>query len=135
MMKFILAAILCLIPLMAKADSISIMDSLKSLPLKEGVMYDFKNDRFLNTLSFGIINYNNIGLDVSYIGIDAIGATIEYDMSSLPVQNVPILKYVSYLNVGYSFGYRTMTLSPVSDNPKSDNQFIQGPVVFVKLKF
>lgn len=131
----LLPILMLLIQTPSKADSLSVLDSLKTLPLKEGVMYDIKNHRVLNTLSFGVINYDKVGLDVSYIGLDGIGATIEYDLSGLPVQNIPVLKYVSYLNVGYSVGYRTLALGQVSGNPKSDNQLIQGPVVFVKFNF
>lgn len=134
--KMILSVLMLLIsPILSKADSISVIDSIKQLPLKEGLTYDFKNDRFLNTLGFGVINYKNIGLDVSYIGVDGLGATLEYNLGGLPVQNVPILKYVSYLNIGYTVGYRTLALADVNDNSKSDNQFIQGPTVFVKFNF
>lgn len=130
-----------LLPLQVRAqetsasNTISVIDQLKSLPLKEGVMYDFKNNRALNTLSLGIINYDSVGLDISYIGMDGLGLTLEYDLSSLPVSNIPILKYLSYLNLGYSVGYRTMAIADVQGNPKSDNQLIQGPVAFLKFKF
>lgn len=98
-------------------------------------MFDFKNGRVLNTLGFGLLNYDKVSLDLAYIGVDGFGATLEYNLSGLPVQNIPILSYVQYLNIGYTVGYRTMALTNVSGNSKSDNQFIQGPTVFVKFKF
>lgn len=98
-------------------------------------MYDIKNHRGLNTLGLGVIGYEGFGLDLTWIGIDGIGATLDYNLGSLPVANVPILKYVKYLNVGYTVGYRTLTLNPVTDNPKSDNQFLQGPTIFCKFSF
>lgn len=147
---FLILSLLLLIPMLAKADSqtlvppnpqpaassqLSIFDALKTLPLKEGVMYDFKNSRVLNTLSLGVVNYAHVGLDLSYIGSDGIGATLEYSLSGLPIANIPILNYLAYLNIGYSVGYRTLALGDVAENPKSDNQFIQGPCVFIKFKF
>lgn len=98
-------------------------------------MWDFKNHRVLNTLGFGVVSYDNFGLDLTYIGSDGFGATIDYNLSGLPVKNIPILSYVQYLNLGYSVGYRTMAVADVTGNPKSDNQFIQGPTVYVKFKF
>lgn len=98
-------------------------------------MWDFKNHRGLNTLGFGVINYKNVALDLTWIGVDGIGATLDYNLSALPVKNIPVLSYVQYLNIGYSIGYRTLTLTDVSGNPKSDNEFIQGPTVFCKFNF
>lgn len=126
---------LLLLPNLSRAESVSVIDSLKSLPLKEGAMVDFKNHRILNTLGLGLINYENFGLDLSYIGVDGLGVTLEYNLGALPVQNIPIIKYVSYLNIGYTVGYRTMAWADLNDNPKSDNQFIQGPTLFCKINF
>lgn len=138
LLKLILLLAL-LSPALAQAqianDTISILDQLKTLPLKDGVMYDFKNHRVLNTLALGVLGYGPVSLDLSYIGIDGLGVTLDYNLSDLPVKNVPILNYVQYLNIGYTVGYRTLTNDSISDNPKSDNQFIQGPTVFIKFKF
>lgn len=134
-MRYLILALLLMIPNLAKADAISILDQLKTLPLKEGVMYDIKNHRGLNTLGLGVLGYEGVALNLTWIGIDGIGATIDYNLGGLPVANVPVLKYVKYLNLGYTVGYRTLTLNPTTDNPKSDNQFIQGPTVFVKVSF
>lgn len=128
----ILVALL-LLPTLSRADSI--LDKLRELPLKEGVTYDFTHDRFLNSFGLSIVGYDPIGIDLTWIGIDGIGATLDFNLASLPVKNVPILKYVKYLNIGYTAGYRTMTLTDVTGNPKSDNQFIQGPTVFFKVNF
>lgn len=99
-------------------------------------MYDFKHARVLNTLGFGVLGYKNVELDLAYIGIDGFGAVLNYNLSGLPVSNVPILSYVKYLNIGYGAGIRTITKVTSDDpNAKSDNEFIQGPVVFIKLNF
>lgn len=119
----------------ASSDTVSIIDQLKTLPLKEGALYDFKHHRILNTLGLSVLGYGPLTVDLAYIGIDGLGATIDYNMTYLPISNVPILSYLQYLNIGYAVGYRTLTNDGVSDNPKSDNQFIQGPVVYLKFKF
>lgn len=118
------------------AEAINVSDALKNLPeVKEGVVWDFQHKRFLNTLGLEVLTWKGINANLSWIGTDGVGATVAYSLDNLPIQNVPILKYTSYLNVGYTAGYRTLTLSDVNDNPKSDNQFIQGPTLFCKLHF
>lgn len=98
-------------------------------------MVDFQHNRVLNTLGFGVVGYKNAEIDLAYIGTDGFGAVLNYSLQDLPVANVPILKYTQYLNLGYGVGYRTMALADVNDNPKSDNQLVHGPVVFIKLNF
>lgn len=98
-------------------------------------MWDFTHRRGLNTLGLEVASYKGFGLDLTWIGTDGIGAVADYSLSSLPVQDVPILSYVQYLNIGYGFGYRTLALAQTTGNPKSDNQFIHGPTVFMKFKF
>lgn len=115
---------------------VSISDSLKALPaVKEGFFYDFSHNRGLNVLGLEVVQWKGISLDAAWIGIDGIGVTIDYSLSSLPVQTIPVLNYVQYLNVGYGVGYRTITSSVTDSDPKADNEFIQGPVVYLKLKF
>jgi hypothetical protein len=135
MRQILIAITLLILPTIAKADSLSLSDVFSKLPTKEGVTYDWKHKRFLNTLSFGVIGYDNFALNASYIGVDGIGASLTYNLSSLPVKNVPILKYVQYLEIGYTAGMRTLALSPSTDNPSSDNQFIQGPILTFKFNF
>lgn len=135
-----LVLLLLVMPQLSKAEteqtSLSISDSLKKLPaIKEGFMYDFQHKRGLNVLGLEIASYKGFSLDAAWIGIDGFGGVANYSLSSLPVQNLPILNYVQYLNIGYGLGYRTMALANVQGNPKSDNQLISGPVAFVKFKF
>lgn len=124
-------------PILARADeAIVITDSLKNLPMvKEGFMYDFKHNRGLNVLGLEIVTYKGFSLDAAWMGIDGLGAVANYNLGVLPVQNVPIISYVKYLNIGYGLGWRKITSDVDGGNPRSDNQLIQGPVVFVKLKF
>lgn len=98
-------------------------------------MYDFKHNRGLNVLGLEVVTFKGFALDAVWLGIDGLGVVANYSLSSLPIQNVPILSYVQYLNVGYGVGYRTLTSDTQGGNPSSDNRFIQGPVAFIKLKF
>ncbi len=98
-------------------------------------MYDWRHQRTLNTLGLELISFKGASVDLAWMGIDGLGGTISYNLGSLPVSNVPVLKYVSYLNLGYGVGVRTITLNPTTDNPKSDNRLIQGPVVYMKFNF
>ncbi len=117
-------------------EGLNVLGSLQNLPaVKEGFLWDYAHHRGLNTLGLEVVSWKSLGLDLTWIGTDGVGATLDYSLSALPVQNVPILSYVQYLNLGYAVGYRTLALGDVTDNPKSDNQFIHGPVIFVKLKF
>lgn len=134
MLKISLLILLLLLPNLVKADTI--LDQFKNLPLKEGVMYDFKHQRALHTLGFGVLGWKDLEIDVAYIGTDGIGAALNYNLQHLPFTNAPILFYTKYLNIGYVAGIRTITsVSSDDTNAKSDNEFIQGPVVFIKLNF
>ena len=140
MRQIFLCLAILLLPALAQAQttpqSLSIGDTLKSLPaVKEGFMWDYTHHRGLNVLGLEVANYKGVSLDAAWIGVDGLGGIVNYSLSSLPVQNVPILNYVQYLNVGYGLGIRTMTLTDVTGNPKSDNQLIHGPVAFIKFKF
>lgn len=141
MQKLFLVLLLVSLPLAAQAqtvalsDTVSVLDQLKTLPLKEGFMWNIPQNRGANTLSLGVLGYNGISLDLTWIGIDGLGTTLDYNLSNLPIKNVPVLSYLQYLNIGYTVGYRTLALNPTTGNPKDDNKFIHGPTVFLKFKF
>jgi len=138
MRQILLALVLLpLLVLQVRADDtkFSVFDLLNKLPVKDGVMFDVGHSRALNTLGVGLVTYKGAGIDLAYIGIDGIGAVLEYDLSNLPVQNVPVLQYVKFLNIGYAAGIRTITIPADESDPKSDNQLIHGPVLFFKAKF
>lgn len=154
-MKLKLLAILALLilPTLAKADTPSVVednptvidyiwDGFHKLPnLKEGAMWDMRHKRVLNTLSIELANagyfgefWKNITLNGSYIGTDGIGGGIDFNLSALPVESVPVLKYLEYGYVGYGCGLRTIT-GDTNSNPGSDNQGIQGIRFGAKLNF
>lgn len=128
----------------APVQSLSVLDSLKALPtVKEGFMWDFKQHRGLNTLGLELANSSfmanpylkSFSLDLAWMGIDGIGAVAGYSLNALPIGAIPVLSYVKYLEIGYGLGWRTLTADTSGGNPKSDNNLIQGPVAFIKLKF
>lgn len=143
MQKLLLALTLLLsLPLVAQAqtaiapsDTVTVIDNLKSLPLKEGFFYNIGQNRGENVLALQVLSYKSVGIDLTWIGIDGLGATLDYNLSGLPIQNVPVLSYLQYLNIGYTAGFRTITLPTDSTDPKADNRFIHGPSIFLKFKF
>ena len=100
---------------------------------KEGMMYNVKDGRVLNTLSLEVADYAGVALNVAYVGSDGLGAIIDYDLSKIPKVNLPVLNLVQYLHVGIGAAYKTITLA--SDTAEGDNRFVWGPQVSFKLKF
>lgn len=135
MKKLLLAIMFFIIPAISKANVITMPDQVKNLTFKEGVMWDFQNKRFLNTLGIEVLQWKGLALNAAYIGVDGAGAVVDYSLASLPLENTPILKYAEYAHVGYGAGRRTLTSDVKGGNPDSDNQFIHGPVLFCKFKF
>lgn len=115
---------------------------LHKLPnMREGVFIDLRNHRTVQTLSLKLWDYAFLGKfgkyvssNVNYIGSDGVGGSIDLDLSFLPVEDVPIIKYVEYLSVGYGGGFRTLTV-PTGGNPGSDNKWIMGITVAAKFNF
>jgi len=110
-------------------------DIINQFPVKEGFFYDIENNRGLNVLGVEVFKYKGFSANLAYIGVDGAGMTADYSLAELPIENVPILKYLEYLNIGYGAGVRTITLNEIDGNPASDNRFIHGPVLYCKIKF
>lgn len=140
------------LPTLCRADDprpqdITILDYLwagfHKLPdLKEGILIDYRHQRALNTVGIAILNgsslgsfWGNFSLDGNYIGQDGIGGSITMSLRALPVEDVPILKYLEYGYVGYGGGWRTLAFNPSTDNAQSDNQAIHGPVIAARFNF
>ena len=117
----------------ARAEDLSIGDTLVKMGAKEGVMFNTKDGRFLNTLSLELANYMGFGLNAEYIGIDGLGGGIDYDLAQLPKINLPVLDLVQYLHVGYVYGVKTITLA--DDRVSADNRVVYGPQITFKVKF
>lgn len=148
--KLLLVLALVILPNLAQAqpNNTSIIDSLfsgfKNAPnMKEGVFVDFQHSRVLNILGVEIVNgshfgsfWNNFTGDLDYIGQDGVGGSLDVNLAILPVGSFPILKLIQeHSYIGYGAGYRTLTTDGADGNPKSDNQFISGPTIFVKFNF
>ena len=79
--------------------------------------------------------YKGFSVNAAYFGMEGAGVTLDYNLSGLPVENIPVLKYAEYLSVGYGAAIQQITLTDVDENPSSDNRLIHGPVAYVKITF
>ena len=137
MRKFIItvAITICFMASTAQAESIKLGDTLNNLSIKEGYFYDLKDGKGYNVLGLELAQYKGFSVNAAYVGMEGAGVTLDYNLSGLPVENIPVLKYAEYLSVGYGAAIQQITLTEVDENPSSDNRLIHGPVVYVKLKF
>lgn len=135
MYKFIMALAICFMATAAQAESLKLGEILNKLPVKEGYFYDWKNGKGYNVLGLELAQYKGFSVNAAYVGMEGAGATLDYNLSGLPIENIPVLKYAEYLNVGYGVAVQQITLKDFDENPSSDNKLIHGPVVYLKLKF
>ncbi len=71
----------------AQNDTVSVIDNLKTLPLKEGFFYNIGQNRGENVLALEVLSYKAVGVDLTWIGVDGLGATLDYNLSGLPIKN------------------------------------------------
>lgn len=155
MKKILLLAVLLLIPSLAKADTPAInekdptiidyvWDGFHKLPnMKEGGLWDIKKGTVKNTLGIEVANagffgqyWKNVSLDGILIGSDGLGGSLNLSLAALPVENVPIIKYLEYAYVGYGIGISHITHDPSYDaNQKSDNEWTNGITFGGRLNF
>lgn len=137
--RFVLIVAVCFMATAAQAESVKIGDVLNKLPVKEGYFYDLKDGKGYNVLGLelwaGSGSIQGFSVNAAYVGMEGAGVTLDYDLSGLSIENVPILKYAEYLNVGYGTAIQQITLKDFDENPSADNRLIHGPVLYVKLKF
>lgn len=134
--KFIIATALCLIlASCAQAEPIKIGDVFNKFPVKEGYFYDWKDGKGYNVLGLELAQYKGFSVNAAYVGMEGAGMTLDYSLSNLPVENVPVLKLVEYLSVGYGAAIQQITLTNVDENPSEDNKLIHGTVLYCKIKF
>lgn len=115
------------------AEDIDVGGIFNSLNAKEGVMWNVRDGRFLNTLTVELAGLQGFSLNAAYVGSDGLGATVDYDLAMLPKIELPVLNLVQYLHLGVGAAYKTITLG--SDTADGDNRLVWGPVVTFKLKF
>jgi hypothetical protein len=129
MRKLILLLILLLTPILAKADELTVINSLKSLPgIKQGIAFDVSEAKFNYLSTLGILKYGSLGLDAGYSSDDKLVATLSYDIGGLNKIGIdtPITNLID-LRVGMYAGYGRLTGS---------NEFSWGPeVTVVQIKF
>jgi len=77
------------------------------LGAREGFGYDWKAKEIVNVLGATIATAWNTSLNLDAYNTDGIGVGLTYNLGSiLPVENVPVVKYLKYLYVGASIGAR-----------------------------
>lgn len=134
--KFIMVAVaICFMATAAQAEAVKIGDVLNKLPIKEGYFYDWKDSKGYNVLGLELAQYKGFSVNAAYVGMEGAGVTLDYNLSGLPIENIPVLKYAEYLNVGYGAAIQQITLKDFDENPSSDNKLIHGLVAYIKLKF
>lgn len=133
--KFIMALSICLMATAAQAEAVKIGNVLNKLPVKEGYFYDWKDGKGYNVLGLELAQYKGFSVNAAYVGMEGAGVTLDYNLSGLPIENVPVLRFVEYLSVGYGAAVQQITLKDVDENPSEDNKLIHGPVVYAKIRF
>ena len=99
------------------------------LGVKEGTAYNFKLGQMDTTSGATIITYAPWGLstDLEMLNADGVAGVVSWNVGQyLPVANVPVIKYFSYLYLNAGYGWEEN-----SDNTK----FEGSPVVGVDFKF
>ena len=132
MRKLVLIGIMMLVCGIAMAES-SVEKAFKALNPKDGVMVDFQNHRALNYAAVTLFTKNNFNLSGGIVSTDGVGASVTYDLKTLPVSELPVLKVLQYAEVGYGASMNTITWA--DERTKPDNQIHHGPVVLFKFIF
>lgn len=93
-----------------------------ALGTKEGAYYDFKRDEFVNYAAATLITFDSvpISIDLGMLNADGIGLTTNYNVGeALPVENVPVIKFLKYFYLGAGVGYRFLEPEDEEDGDKS----------------
>lgn len=132
----ILAALL-LLPIQAKADETNgnILDLLSKVNAKEGFIYSINQRRGMNFVATPIFDKWNLSLDLGLVSTDGLGLALDYNLGALPVEDVPILQYAKFINIGVGGYWRTITSATTDSDPKADNKLGWGPTIFAKWNF
>ena len=99
----------------AKADELSIGDSLKKIPgLKQGIGFSFKDHDFDYLTTIELAKFKGVSLEVGYSAKDEAIGVASYEIAKLKDYGVtlPILDLVE-LNLGGYAGYGRISVSKV----------------------
>lgn len=135
MRKLIIALVFFGMCSIAQAEEVKIGSWLEKFPVKEGFFYSVEDGQGSNVLGVEVFKKYGFSINAAYFGLEGAGGTLDYDLSNLPIENVPVMKFLEYLSVGYGAGVQKITLPELQDNPDSDNRFVHGPVLYAKIKF
>jgi hypothetical protein len=98
---------------------------------KEGVFYDINRERFENYLAATLYTEpnTNLSLNLGIIDTHSVGMDVSWNFGAcLPVEDVPIAKYLQYGYVGFGTSWR------VADRDEEDD-FGYGPTAAIKFTF
>ena len=98
------------------------------LGVKEGEAYNFHTGSFVTTTGATIITYTpwNLSVDATMLNADGVAAVLAWNVGAyLPVANVPVIKYFSYLYVDGGVGWEE----------DANKAFKPAPVLGAEFKF
>lgn len=99
------------------------------LGVKEGTAYNFKLKQWDATTSATIITYAPWGLsaDLGMLDADGVEAVVAWNVGNyIPVANVPIIKYFTYLYVDAGYGF---------EENADGSKFEGSPILGAEFKF
>ena len=98
------------------------------LGVKEGVAYNFGSRNIINTIGATVITYQPWGVsaDLEVLNTDGVALVGAWNIGNyLPVANVPIIKYFTYLYVDAGYGAEQ----------DSNNNWKSAPLIGAEFKF
>ena len=142
MRAIILAVGLVLLAIPARAEGVSIGDTLKSIPgLKQGIAWSLVDSKLNYLTTIDLVQYKGFNLeggiaaDAENTGIKAV-VVISYDVVNLKKLGVtvPVLDLID-IRLGAYAGYGRIEIGSI-DTMKGNNEFDYGlSATFLKLKF
>ena len=99
------------------------------LGVKEGTAYNFKLGQLDTTTGATIITYAPLGLsaDLEMLDADGVAGVVAWNVGNyLPVANVPVIKYFSYLYIDAGYGW---------EENSNGTKFEGSPIVGAEFKF
>ena len=133
MRKLILAILMLGVCSFAGAEGVG--ELLNKFPVKQGYFFDVNSGKGYSITGVEIIQKAGFSGNLAYVAPDAAAVTLDFSLAKLPTENVPVIRYLEYFNIGYGVGYKTVTLFETEGNPDSDNKLIHGPLAYFKIKF
>lgn len=91
-----------------------------ALGVKEGAYYDIEHNEFVNYAAATLVTFDPVpvSIDLGMLNTDGAALTANYNVGdAIPVENVPVMKFLKYLYLGGGIGARY--LEP-EDDPSAE---------------